>query len=40
MPLFVTVTDLYNGEQVVISEGKIAEAVSASISIPYIFTPY
>ena len=40
MPLFVTATDLYNGEQVVISEGKIAEAVRASISIPYIFAPY
>ena len=40
MPLFVTATDLYNGEQVVISDGKIAEAVRASISIPYIFAPY
>jgi NTE family protein len=40
IPLYVTATDLYNGEQVVISEGKIAEAVRASISIPYIFPPY
>ena len=40
IPLFVTATDLYNGEQVVISEGIIAEAVRASISIPYIFPPY
>jgi len=40
IPLFVTATDLYNGEQVVISEGSIAEAVRASISIPYIFPPY
>jgi len=40
IPLFVTATDLYNGEQVVISEGVIAEAVRASISIPYIFPPH
>jgi NTE family protein len=40
IPLFVTATDLYNGDQVVISEGLIAEAVRASISIPYIFPPY
>ena len=40
IPLFVTATDLYNGEQVVISEGSVAEAVRASISIPYIFPPY
>jgi len=40
IPLFVTATDLYNGEQVVISEGSVAEAVRASMSIPYIFPPY
>lgn len=40
IPLFVTAVDLYNGEQVVISAGAIAEAVRASISIPYIFPPY
>jgi NTE family protein len=40
IPLFVTATDLYNGEQVVISDGVIAEAVRASISIPYIFPPH
>jgi len=39
IPLFVTATDLYNGEQVVIFDGTIAEAVRASISIPYIFPP-
>jgi NTE family protein len=38
--LFVTATDLYNGEQVIFSEGSIAEAVRASISIPFIFPPY
>jgi len=40
IPLFMTATDFYNGGQVVISEGPIAEAVRASISIPYIFPPY
>jgi NTE family protein len=40
IPLFLTATDLYNGEQVVMSVGTIAEAVRASISIPYIFSPH
>lgn len=40
IPLYVTATDFYNGEQVVISDGAIAEAVRASIAIPYIFPPY
>lgn len=40
IPLFVAATDLYNGEQMVISEGRIADAVRASISIPYIFPPF
>jgi len=39
-PLFVTATDLYNGEQVVMSEGGLADAVRASISIPFIFPPH
>ena len=38
--LHVTATDLYNGEQVVMSEGSVADAVRASISIPFIFPPY
>ena len=40
IPLFVTATDLYNGEQVVMSEGSVADAVRASMSLPYIFPPY
>jgi len=40
IPLFVTATDLYNGEQVVMSEGSVPDAVRASMSIPYIFPPY
>ena len=39
IPLFVTATDFYTGEQVVVSEGKIEDGVRASISIPYIFPP-
>lgn len=38
--LFITSTDLYTGEQVVLSEGSIAESIRASSSIPYIFPPY
>lgn len=40
IPLYVAATDLYNGEQVVMSEGLIAEAVRGSVSIPYIFPPH
>jgi NTE family protein len=40
IPLFITATDLYSGEQVIISEGSIAEAIRASSSIPYIFPPH
>jgi len=40
IPLFITATDFYSGEQVVMSEGSIADAVRASISIPYIFPPH
>jgi NTE family protein len=40
IPLFITATDLYNGEQVVLSEGPIAEAIRGSISIPYVFPPH
>ena len=37
--LFIAATDFYSGEQVVMSEGSIEDAVRASISIPYIFPP-
>lgn len=40
IPLYVTATDLYDGEQIVMSEGSIADAVRASISIPFIFSPH
>jgi NTE family protein len=40
IPLYITATDLYNGEQVILSEGAIADSIRASISIPYIFPPH
>jgi len=39
IPLFVTATDFSNGEQIVMTDGLIEDAVRASISIPYIFPP-
>lgn len=40
IPLYITATDFYDGEQVILQKGSIAEAVRASISIPYIFPPH
>jgi NTE family protein len=40
IPLYVTATDLYSGEQAVLCEGSVADAVRASISIPFIFPPH
>ncbi len=39
IPLYVTATDLASGDQVIISKGKIIDAVMASISVPGIFPP-
>ena len=39
MPLFITATEYKTGEQVIISEGSIYEAVRASIALPLIFPP-
>lgn len=39
IPLLVVATDLLTGEEVVLEEGSITEAVRASISIPGIFHP-
>jgi NTE family protein len=38
--LFITATDFANGEQVVLSEGLIRDAIRASISIPFVLPPY
>ncbi len=38
-PLYVVATDLYTGERVVISSGRLVDAIRASIAIPMIFSP-
>jgi NTE family protein len=40
IPLFITATDFRTGEQVTISEGRIADAVRASIAVPFAFAPW
>jgi NTE family protein len=40
IPLFLTATDFWTGEQVVFSEGPLFDAIRASIAIPYIFEPW
>jgi NTE family protein len=42
IPLFITATDFYSGEQAVLqgSEYTILDALRASISLPYIFAPH
>ena len=40
IPLFITATDFKTGEQVTISEGRIADAVRASIAVPFAFAPW
>lgn len=40
IPLKVVATDLNTGERVVFSEGKVADAVRASISVPGAIEPY
>jgi NTE family protein len=39
-PLHIAATDLRTGEQVVLSEGSIADAVRASIAIPFVLPPW
>lgn len=39
-PLYITATDLTNKKLKIINDGKVYEAVRASISIPGIFVPY
>src|SRR5581483_9656769 len=40
IPLYITATDFENGEQVVMTQGKMFGAIRGSISIPYIFPAY
>lgn len=39
-PLHIVATELYSGERVVISSGRILDAIRASIAIPMIFSPW
>ena len=39
-PLYIVATELYTGERVVLSSGKILDAIRASIAIPMIFSPW
>jgi NTE family protein len=37
IPLYITATDFETGEQAILTKGRIADAVRASLAIPYIF---
>jgi NTE family protein len=39
-PLHIVATDVANGEKVVLSEGRVVDAVRASIAIPYVWKPW
>lgn len=39
-PLYIVATDLYTGDRVVISSGRVLDAIRASIAIPMIFSPW
>ncbi len=36
-PLYIVATDFFNGEEVVLEQGRLLDAIRASISIPYIW---
>jgi NTE family protein len=40
IPLFITATDFANGEQVVLSDCRVVDAIRASIAIPFVFPPW
>lgn len=40
IPLFLTATDMTNGEKVVIEKGRIADGIRASIAIPVVLPPW
>lgn len=39
-PLYVVATDFYSGEKVVMNQGRLVDALRASIAIPMIFPPW
>jgi len=40
VPFHVVAADFENGEKVVLSEGRLADAIRASIAIPFVFKPW
>jgi len=40
IPFHVVAADFENGEKVVLSEGRLADAIRASIAIPFVFRPW
>jgi len=40
IPLYITATDFAAGNQVILSQGRLVDAVRASIAMPYIFQPH
>ena len=40
VPLYIGATDFSTGERVIISSGKIVDAVRASLSVPLVFEPF
>ncbi|HEV7123642.1 MAG TPA: patatin-like phospholipase family protein [Rhodanobacter sp.] len=40
IPLHIVATDVANGQKVVLSSGRVADAVRASVAIPYIWKPW
>lgn len=40
IPLFIVATDFATGEQVVLSQGRVADAIRASVAIPFALAPW
>ena len=40
IPMKIVATDLANGERITFADGKIVDALHASMSVPYIFAPF
>jgi NTE family protein len=40
VPLHIAATDFHTGEQVVLSQGRLVDAIRASIAIPFLFRPW
>lgn len=40
LPLFITATDFHTGEQVILQDGLLRDAMRASIALPFVFAPW